>query len=67
LAILSNLLASKQLAPDVSINDLARRTAAFVAGDLASLVIRTSCAAVTRVMQVVYVYSVRKGFFFPHG
>lgn len=54
-AILCTLLASKQLAPDVSIVDLARRTAAFVAGDLASLVIRTSYAAVTRVMQVVYV------------
>ena len=54
-AILRSLLASKQLAPDVSIIDLARRTAAFVAGDLASLVIRTSYAAVTRVMQVVYV------------
>ena len=53
--ILHTLLASKELAPDVSIIDLARRTAAFVAGDLASLVIRTSYAAVTRVMQVVYV------------
>jgi peroxin-6 len=55
-AILRHLLASKQLAPDVSIIDLARQTAAFVAGDLASLVIRTSYAAITRVMQVVYVY-----------
>lgn len=54
-AILRTLLASKQIAPDVSIVDLARRTAAFVAGDLASLIIRTSYAAVTRVMQVVYV------------
>lgn len=52
-AILSSLLSSKQLAPDVSIIDLARRTAAFVAGDLASLVIRTSYAAITRVMQAV--------------
>ncbi|KAH9999039.1 AAA-domain-containing protein [Russula vinacea] len=52
-AFLRNLLASKQLAPDVSIIDLARQTAAFVAGDLASLVIRTSYAAVTRVIQVV--------------
>ena len=56
LAILRNLLASKQLAPDVSIIDLARQTAAFVAGDLSSLVIRTSYAAVARVMQLVYVY-----------
>jgi peroxin-6 len=55
-AILRHHLASKQLAPDVSIIDLARQTAAFVAGDLASLVIRTSHAAITRVMQVVYVY-----------
>lgn len=55
-AILRSLLASKQLAPDVSIVDLARRTAAFVAVDLASLVIRTSYAAVTRVIQVVYVF-----------
>ena len=54
--MLRHLLASKQLAPDVSIIDLARQTAAFVAGDLVSLVIRTSYAAVTRVMQVVYVY-----------
>ncbi len=61
-AILRHLLASKQLAPDVSINDLARQTAAFVAGDLASLVIRTNYAAVTRVMQVVYVYSASEGF-----
>ncbi|KAI0253906.1 AAA-domain-containing protein [Lactifluus subvellereus] len=52
-AILGALLASKQLAPDVSIIDLARRTAAFVAGDLASLVVRTSYAAVTRVMRAV--------------
>ncbi|KAF8270391.1 AAA-domain-containing protein [Lactarius quietus] len=52
-AILDSLLASKQLAPDVSIIDLARRTAAFVAGDLASLVIRTSYAAITRVTQAV--------------
>ncbi|KAF8497120.1 AAA-domain-containing protein [Russula emetica] len=52
-AILHHLLASKQLGPDVSIIDLARQTAAFVAGDLASLVIRTSYAAITRVMQVV--------------
>ncbi|KAI9510375.1 AAA-domain-containing protein [Russula earlei] len=51
--ILRTLLASKQLAPDVSITDLARRTAAFVAGDLASLVIRTSYAAITRVMNAV--------------
>jgi len=55
-AILRTLLASKQLAPDVSITDLARQTAAFVAGDLASLVIRTSHTAVTRVMNVVYVH-----------
>lgn len=55
-AILRHLLASKQLAPDVSIIDLARQTAAFVAGDLASLVIRASYAATTRVMQVVYVH-----------
>ena len=61
-AILRNLLASKQVAPDVSIIDLARQTAAFVAGDLASLVIRTSYAAVTRVMQVVYVYNACEGF-----
>lgn len=54
-AILSSLLSSKQLAPDVSIIDLARQTAAFVAGDLASLVIRTSYAAITRVVQAVYV------------
>ena len=40
-AILRHLLASKQLALDVSIIDLARQTAGFVAGDLASLVIRT--------------------------
>ncbi|KAI0003309.1 P-loop containing nucleoside triphosphate hydrolase protein [Russula compacta] len=52
-AILRTLLASKQLAPDVSAIDLARRTAAFVAGDLASLVTRASYAAITRVMQVV--------------
>ncbi|KAH9977248.1 P-loop containing nucleoside triphosphate hydrolase protein [Lactifluus volemus] len=52
-AILDTLLASKQLGPDVSIIDLARRTAAFVAGDLASLVVRTSYAAVTRVMRAV--------------
>ncbi|KAI9456224.1 AAA-domain-containing protein [Lactarius psammicola] len=52
-AILGSLLSSKQLAPDVSITDLARRTAAFVAGDLASLVIRTSYAAITRVMRAV--------------
>ncbi|KAI0272129.1 AAA-domain-containing protein [Russula aff. rugulosa BPL654] len=52
-AILRHHLASKQSAPDVSIIDLARQTAAFVAGDLASLVIRTSHAAITRVMQVV--------------
>jgi hypothetical protein len=55
-AILGSLLASKQLAPDFSIIDLARRTAAFVAGDLASLVIRTSYAAIARVMQAVYVH-----------
>ncbi|KAH9063671.1 AAA-domain-containing protein [Lactarius deliciosus] len=52
-AILGSLLASKQLAPDVSLIDLARRTAAFVAGDLASLVVRTSYAAITRVVQAV--------------
>ena len=52
-AILDTLLASKKLAPDVSIIDLARRTAAFVAGDLASLVVRTSYAAVTRVMRAM--------------
>ncbi|KAI0290473.1 P-loop containing nucleoside triphosphate hydrolase protein [Russula brevipes] len=52
-AILGTLLASKQLGPDISIIDLARRTAAFVAGDLASLVTRTSYAAATRVMQTV--------------
>ncbi|KAH9056622.1 AAA-domain-containing protein [Lactarius vividus] len=52
-AILDSLLASKQLAPDVSLIDLARRTAAFVAGDLASLVIRASYAAITRVVQAV--------------
>ncbi|KAI0303446.1 P-loop containing nucleoside triphosphate hydrolase protein [Multifurca ochricompacta] len=50
-AILDILLASKRLAPDVSVIELARRTAAFVAGDLASLVIRASYVAVTRVMQ----------------
>ena len=62
--ILHTLLGSKELAPDVSIIDLARRKAAFVAGDLASLVIRTSYAAVTRVMQVVYVFAVlTKGFY----
>lgn len=55
-AILRTLLTSKHLAPDVSIIDLARQTAAFVAGDLASLVIRVSYAAITRVMQTVYVY-----------
>ncbi|KAH9001680.1 AAA-domain-containing protein [Lactarius akahatsu] len=52
-AILDSLLASKQLAPDVSLIDLARRTAAFVAGDLASLVVRTSYAAITRVVQAI--------------
>ncbi|KAI0259961.1 P-loop containing nucleoside triphosphate hydrolase protein [Gloeopeniophorella convolvens] len=52
-AILKTLLAAKQLAPDVSIADLARRTAAFVAGDLASLITRTSYAAATRVTQAV--------------
>ncbi|KAH9174255.1 AAA-domain-containing protein [Lactarius sanguifluus] len=52
-AILGSLLALKQLAPDVSLIDLARRTAAFVAGDLASLVVRTSYAAITRVVQAV--------------
>jgi len=55
-AILNKLLASRQLAPDVSIIELARRTAAFVAGDLASLVIRTSYTAITRVMQAMCVY-----------
>ena len=54
---MDSLLASKQLAPDISIIDLARRTAAFVAGDLASLVIRTSYAAITRVTQAMYVPS----------
>lgn len=55
-AILRHLLASKQLAPDVLITDLARQTAAFVAGDLTSLVIRANYAAITRVVQVAYVY-----------
>jgi peroxin-6 len=54
---LDSLLAAKQLAPDVSIIDLARRTAAFVAGDLSSLVIRASYAAITRVTQAMYVHN----------
>ncbi|KAI0057091.1 AAA-domain-containing protein [Artomyces pyxidatus] len=52
-AVLQSLLASKTLAPDVSIVDLARRTAAFVAGDLDDLVTRTSFTALTRAMLAV--------------
>ncbi|VDB88628.1 unnamed protein product [Peniophora sp. CBMAI 1063] len=47
-AILSSLLATRTLAPDVSIPDLARKTAAFVAGDLVSLINRTDMAAIAR-------------------
>ncbi|KAI0315544.1 P-loop containing nucleoside triphosphate hydrolase protein [Amylostereum chailletii] len=48
-SILRTLVASKILAPDVSITDLARRTAAFVAGDLAALVKRTDFVAMSRI------------------
>ncbi|KZV61880.1 AAA-domain-containing protein [Peniophora sp. CONT] len=47
-AILASLLATRTLAPDVLITDLARKTAAFVAGDLVSLVNRTDMAAIAR-------------------
>ena len=62
-SILRTLLAPRQSVPDAPITDPARQTAAFAAGDLASLVIRTSYAAFMRVMQVVYVFLTLAGCF----
>jgi len=56
LEFLQRALASKHLAPDVSIATLARRTAALVAIDLDSLVTRASLAAVSRIFLTMSVH-----------
>lgn len=55
LKILKSLIKPGTVAPDVSLQDLARRTAALVAADLRDLVARAEIAATTRVMDTMYV------------
>ncbi|KAI0043551.1 AAA-domain-containing protein [Auriscalpium vulgare] len=66
-AVLTSLLSNKDLAPDVSIMDLARRTAAFVAGDLNDLVTRTSFTAMKRAIRALSDYDFSPSDIFTAG
>jgi len=59
LEILKCLLEEKQVAPDVSLQDLATQTAALLAGDLRDLVVRAKGAAVERAASTVYVSTLK--------